>query len=392
MEQKRKIGGVIIMHPGQNNYGTSLQGYATIKIFKKMGYPIRIIRYIKKRSLGEVIRTAPGLIRSGAVNVLFNKLSQKWYKRIHPEYARLVYFRTAAVNRFKDYYFEPLCDYYRGYAELCKGSKNYDVIFVGSDQVWGPLSLYARFYNLTFVDKSVPQFSYSSSFGKSNILEWQRKGVAEFLNKMDAIGVREIRGKEIVKELTGRDAEVVADPTLLLSKSDWEESIASSKASINEPYILSYILGPRTDIREAITEFGKSVGLKIVSFRHMDMYEPADQDFGDIPIYNADCLDFVRLLSNAEYVCTDSFHCTVFSILFHKKFTTFYRLDPSDKNSSHSRIDSLLLITGLSDRLFHGNLAKEIIEDIDYSLVDSKISKLRNDSLSFLRNCLELRK
>ena len=172
--KKRIVGGVVIMRPGHNNYGTSLQGFATVKTIEKLGYDLRIIRYNKRRTLGELFRTLPGLIRSGAISSLFEGWKSARFKKNHPEYSALIDKRTYAVNQFKQKYFEPLCDYYTGWASLCKGSTQYDVVFVGSDQVWGPLSLYAGFYNLLFVDKSVPRFSYASSFGKSFIMDYQK--------------------------------------------------------------------------------------------------------------------------------------------------------------------------------------------------------------------------
>lgn len=397
MKQKRKVGGVVIMHPNHNNYGTSLQGLATVRIIQSLGYPFRIIRYIKQRSIWNIIKTLPGYLRSGAIDSLKIRRRNKKMRMKHPEYVENIKIRTDKCNAFKQKYFEPLCDYYKGWKALTEGSKNYDVVFVGSDQVWSPLSLYAGFYNLMFVDQSVPQFSYSSSFGKSFIMNHQKKGVARFLNKMDAIGVREVRGAEIVKELTGRNAIVVADPTLLLDKEEWEQLICESKAKIDEPYMLCYMLGPRKDNREAVTHLGKSLGMKVVTFNHMDWYEPADENFGDINNYDSDCLDFVKLLSEAEYVVTDSFHCSVFSILFHKNFLTFYRLNQTDKKSSHSRIDSLLGLMGVDNHAAKtvsdiNTLADIIKENINWQDVDERLNKLRMSSINFLRKALELQK
>lgn len=390
--KKRKVGGVIIMRPNHNNYGTSLQGFASVKVVEKMGYDLRIIRYNKKRTIGELVRTLPGLIRSGAIKALLNQRKSIQFKKKHPEYSALIDKRTFVVNQFKQKYFEPLCDYYTGWEALCEGSKNYDIIFVGSDQVWGPLSLYAGFYNLMFVDKSVPQFSYASSFGKSFIMDHQKKGVSTFLKKMDAIGVREIRGKEIVEELTGKKATVVADPTLLLTREDWETSISDSNAHIDGPYILCYMLGPRKDSRKAVTMFAKKMNMKLVVFRHMDWYEPSDENFGDVSVYDANCLDFVKLLKEATYVVTDSFHCSVFSILFEKQFLTFYRLPPTDKQSSHSRIDSLMETFGLGGRICTAfeRVEEQMKENICWNDVEGKLTTYRKQSYDFLKNCLEL--
>lgn len=389
---KRKVGAVIIMRPNHNNYGTSLQGLATIQVLNKLGYPFHIIRYVKNDSFMDVMKKLPGLLRSGAFPVFLKRKKQKMQLKLNSIYANNISKRNNSVNAFKNKYFEPLCDYYTGYDALKKGAFNYDVIFVGSDQVWGPLSIYSGFYNLLFVDKSIPHFSYASSFGKSRIMEWQKGETAQFLNQLNTIGVREIRGKEIVKELTGRDATVVADPTMLLTRSEWEELIASSKKTIDEPYILAYILGNNAETRQNIRKLARETNLKIVSFPHMDNYEPLDCDFGDIQVYDADCLDFVSLIKNAKYVCTDSFHCSVFSIIFHKQFLTFYRHKKTDKMSSNSRIDSLFELFGLKERLFNDtdDVLKKMQHSIEYDYVDEKLKVLNAESMDFFKNALEL--
>lgn len=392
MTKKKKVGGVIIMHPGQNNYGTSLQGFATVRIVQLLGYDLRIIRYVKKRTFKELMITLPGLIRSGALKQIKFAYYQKRIIKNNPEYRNLIAVRTQSVDKFKANHFDNISDYYIGYKNLSEGSRNYDIVFVGSDQVWGPLSLYARFYNLLFVDKSIPQFSYSSSFGRSSVLPWQQKRVKEFLDRMDAIGVREIKGKEIVDSLSIKKAKVVLDPTMLLTKEQWEEAISDSKEEYSEPYILCYMLGPRKDNREIVTNLGKDLNLKVLVFSHMDWYEPADVGFGDIVNNTANPLDFVKLIKDAKYICTDSFHCTVFSILLHKRFLTFYRLKPTDNKSSHSRIDSLLSITGLENRLFQYYSIPQLISDIDYSVVDKRLEEMREESLKFLKECLEITK
>lgn len=392
MTSKRKVGAVIIMRPNHNNYGTALQGFATIQVLRNLGYPFRIIRYNKKGDFLRKLKNLPGLLRTGALSEYLRRRKKRQIMKTNESYAKQIKTRTDAVNVFKNTHFEPYCDYYDSYEDLKKGANNYDVIFVGSDQVWGPLSLYSGFYNLLFVDKSIPHFSYASSFGKGVIFDWQRKKTAEYLNRLNRIGVREIRGQEIVKELTGRNAEVVADPTMLLSRNDWEDVISKSNKQIEEPYILSYVLGHNETTRKTITELGRNLNLKVVSFPHMDNYEPFDCQFGDVQLFDADCLDFVNLIKNADYVCTDSFHCAVFSIIFHKKFLSFYRHSQSDKMSSNSRIDSLLSIFGLKERLFKpdSNAEDVIAGEIDYERVDQILNDLRDKSVGFFKSCLEM--
>ena len=399
MGKHKKIGCLVIIHPGQNNYGSSLQGFATMKIVAGCGYDHEIIRYNKVRDIGFTLRTFIGYVRSGGIQLYMLRRSKKRTLKRHPEYGKNQLIRTAAVDAFKKYYFDRVSHFFTGYKALQEGSKLYDVVFVGSDQVWGPLSLYRGFYNLLFVDDSVPKFSYASSFGVSSIFSWQKDGVARYLNRLSMIGVREKRGAEIVKELTGRDAKVVLDPTLLLTKKEWLDAVEewdsnSEKLShampINEPYILTYILGEREDIRDEIKKLGRDSGVKIVNLPHIDRYHQMDDGWGDVKLFDVDPLDFVRLVSKATYVVTDSFHGSVFSILMHKKFITFYRALPSSKGSTHSRIDSLFEQFGLTNRLFKGDIWEQMQCEIDYDQVDNRIAAMRKDSLEFFKKGLEL--
>ncbi len=390
--QSKKLGCVIIMHPGQNNYGTSLQGFATIDKMSQMGAECEIIRYRKKRTIAEIVNTMPGLIRSGAIQKFFYRLHKKWDLLIHRQYRDTRAIRTKAVNAFKKKYFDSVSRFYYGYEDLQKGSLSYSAVMVGSDQVWGPLSLYSRFYNLLFVDDSIPKFSYASSFGVSSIFEWQKKGVREYLSRMDYIGVREDRGKQIVEELSSREARVVLDPTMLLTKKEWESHIDEKRCVVGEPYILCYVLGEREDVRKDIKSIREKLNTKIVNLPHIDNYHKVDDGLGDIDMYDVDPFDFIRLIRDAEYVITDSFHGTVFSLLMHKKFLTYYRQKPQEKGSTHSRIDSLLGSLGLKSRIAKGSerLCETLLTDIDYEFVDNKLQEMRDDSLRFLEQCLSL--
>lgn len=399
--RRRKVGCVVIMHPGQCNYGSSLQGYATIKKIADLGYDYEIIRYNKTRDLKLLAKSFVGLMRSGAYKQWRYLQQKKKDFRNNPEFARTRRIRVKAVDAFKTQYLDSVSHFYTGYKALQEGSKNYDVVFVGSDQVWGPLSLYSCFYNLYFVDDSIPKFSYASSFGVSSIYPWQKRGVAGFLNRMQMIGVREKRGQQIVKELTGKDAQVVCDPTFLLTPDEWIAAMAKNERrrgqlrdnepyEIKEQYILTYVLGERADIREEIKRLRKESGLKIVNLPHIDNYHAMDDNLGDINLYDVDPFDFIRLIKDAQYVVTDSFHGSVFSILMRKKFITFYRKPQSEKGNTNSRIDSLFGLFGLSKRLFKKNLWKEIREEIDYDFVEQQILKLRQESLSFLEKGLQL--
>lgn len=383
----KKIGCVIAYRKGHNNYGTSLQAYAMLRKIQHLGYQVEVINYVKRLSLIQKIKFVLNAIRVGEGKEIIDRLTAKNILKKYPQYAANIAERTKAVDEYKKKKLLPLFHDYIGYEALHAGSCNYDAVIVGSDQVWTPMSLPNKFFNLLFVDDSVRKVAYASSFGVSEIPDFQKKATGEYLDRFAYIGVREQRGKEIVDSLSHKTAQVVADPTLLLTREEWEDEIKDARPCETEPYIFCYFLGTNQQARKAAIKLKEKTGYKIITIRHMDEYVPEDEHFGDEAPYFVDPNDFVRYISKAAYVCTDSFHCSVFSIIFHRQFMTFYRFAETSKIGRNSRIDSLFNLLGLQNRLYAGNILS-INDYIDYMNVEKKLACLRKDSLDFLKNSL----
>lgn len=378
---RKKIGCVIAYKKNHTNYGTALVGYSLIKKLQLMGCEVEVINYMKQLSFKEKAEIAINHFRVLGLKTFLKRFKPKPNNQ---NYIQGIQLRTRFVEDYKERKLLPFFHNYVGYKSLHEGSKNYDVIVVGSDQVWLPHGLKTRFYNLLFVDDVVKKVSYASSFGVSKIPSFQRKETAEYLNRFYAISVREQRGKEIVEELSEKQATVVADPTLLLNSIEWLEEAKESHMVISEPYIFCYLLGTNPESRKAANELKQKTGCKIITLRHMDEFIPEDEQFGDEAPYNIDPNDFVKLISEAAYVCTDSFHCTAFSIQFHRKFMTFYRFADGQKGGRNSRIDSLFDILAIPrEHIFSGDVSL-IDKPIDWGVVDNKLDILRHDSISFL--------
>lgn len=387
----KKIGCVIAYTPGHTNYGTSLVGYALLKKIQSLGYDVEVINYKKRLSWIQKIAFVVNAVRAGEAKVLLRRANAKKVLEAHPNYAAGIKERVAAVEAYKAKKILPLFHDYIGYNALHVGSKNYDVVVVGSDQVWTPMSLPNKFFNLLFVDDSVRKVAYASSFGVSVIPDFQKKATGAYLDRFHAIGVREQKGKDIVESLSHQKAEVVADPTMLLSAKEWEEEIYEDNNNHNpptEPYIFCYFLGTNPEGRKAAETLKTKTGYRIVTLRHMDEYYEADENFGDEAPYNVDPNGFLRLIHEAAYVCTDSFHCSAFSIQFHKQFMTFYRFAQGAATGRNSRIDSLFNVLGVNrDHIFKGEILK-IQSPIDWMTVDNNLTKLREDSIAYLENAL----
>ena len=307
----------------------------------------------------------------------------------YPEIKDSIKIRNSYFDNFRKSRFTKVSKPYNTFKELQNAAKNYSAVLVGSDQLWVPKGYSTGFFNLLFVPENVPKLAYATSFGVSEIPKNKRKAAKYFLNRMDYISVRELRASEMIKELTGREVPTVVDPTILFTGEEWKEIITEKKVVENEKYIFCYFLGNNPEQRLEVEKLKKATGYKIVFIPHLDEFIESDIKFGDKQLYNVGPEEFVNLIRNAEYVCTDSFHGSVFSILNHKKFVTFNRFKTTDRNSRNSRIDSLLQQTNLSERRYDGNLVEQIVKDIDYDKVESRLTKMREKSEDYLEMALK---
>ena len=387
----KNIGAIIVSQLNHTNYGSFLQAYATINFVKNLGYNLSIIHYKKKRSIKDWIKIGPKLLISGGLESLQISFKRKFQEKKYTTYKPNQKIRIEATNKLKYKEFIPLVKEYIGFDNLREGSKKFNLVFVGSDQVWKPWGFYSYYWNLLFVDEQVPKFSYASSFGVSKIPWIQKKGTKKYLERLNMISVREIQGKNIVETLSNKYAELVVDPTMLLTPEEWRNFYSDSSINLpKEKYIFCYFLGKREEGRIEALKFAKENNLKIVIMRHMDEYVPIEENMGDYAPYDVNGKDFLKLLDNAEYVLTDSFHGTVFSILFHKNFITFYRQKQKSIISTNNRIDSLLTNFNLTNRIYKGNLFLEITNKINFEIVDELRTKLCQDSKKFFEKCLKL--
>ena len=210
------------------------------------------------------------------------------------------------------------------------------------------------------------------------------------MKKIRHIGVREESGQKLVKELAGRYVPVVCDPTLLFTGEEWL-SIQKDKPIVEDKYILCYFLGNNPPHREFAKRLREATGCKIIALTHLDEFVKSDEGYADETPYNVDPADFLNLIRNATYVCTDSFHCSVFSMLYKKVFFTFRRYARKTKSSTNSRLDTLFRLAGVSERILEGaeDSQKCLYMEIDYKSVHQNFAKIREESYQYLQKALE---
>jgi hypothetical protein len=360
--------GIVTWHYNPN-YGGLLQAYALQEIIKKLGYNPEFVNYrpdmntLKKR----IVRKLKDAY------MVFNRPA------IHTSRKMKYKFIEEKLNIGKLYY---------SYDDLSDEADNvYDVGVCGSDQIWSNnTGIVNPFYYLTFLEER-KRISYAPSIGYDKIQDNIRDEFRKCVNRIKFLSIREEQGAEIIKSITGRDAIVVLDPSLLLNNAEWLEEIKDKKCiSPDEKYILLYILGDSKEHVRYAQQLSKNLGYKLIAI------ETKYCKIKDLEVVYGDPLDFVELVNNASYILTDSFHGVAFSINLEKQFAVFKRFKDDDLISQNSRIYNILIKTNLKDRLISADESISFVQNnkIDYDKVIPLLEKERKISIDFLSKSLEL--
>ena len=244
------------------------------------------------------------------------------------------------------------------------------MFIVGSDQVWNPRYEAKEYEFLTFAPKD-KRLSFAASIGTDSIPEEAKWYFKKNLSDMKYISVREDKAAEIVKELTGRTADITLDPTLLLEKTDWEHVAKKPELYIESKYICTYFLG---EVPEAVKAFAKEKGLLIYALNSLDSPE----------LYTLDPAEFLYMIQNASYVLTDSFHAVAFSIIFNKPFYVII-----NEGRGSARFESILSQFNLRNRIIRDDSLPSSHETIDWASVNDLLKIKRQEACVFLQNSLQ---
>ena len=378
----------------KNNYGSMLQAYATKKVLDNNGISNETINidnnvdfkkgkrkyYISQVFNFNFIKSKLGMIKM--------KLDTKINKKL----GKNVAIRNKKYKEFRKEF--NLSRSSNTYADLSKlADERYSDVIVGSDQLWLPVNVVSDYYTLNWVPDSINKISFSTSFGVSKIPSKYTDLYKEYLIRINHLSVREDTGVKLIKEISGLDSKLVCDPTILLTKEEWDE-VAIKDRIIKEKYILCYFLGNNIEHRKFAERLRKKTGYKIVSLNHADEYVKYSDKFCDISPYDIGPREWINLIKNAEYVCTDSFHGTVFSLIYNKVFFNFRRYNAKSKASTNSRLDSLLKIVGVSnERILTGleDVDKVLESRIDFKKVNNNLNDYRKESKDWLLNSITLK-
>jgi len=375
----------------KHNYGSMLQAYATQLVLDNMEIENETINIDENEdfSKGKKKYYLTQITNIPFLKTKMGMMKLKLDKKVKKELGKNISIRDNKYKEFEKNF--KLTRPYKSYSELTEKCNEYSSVIVGSDQLWLPVNVVANYYTLNWVPDNINKISLATSFGISQVPNRYRDEYKYFLNRINNLSVREDSGIQLVKSLSGKDAALVCDPTLLLTKQEWMK-IQKEEPIIAGKYILCYFLGTNIEHRKFAERLREKTGYKIVSLNHADEYVKYSDFFADETPYDIGPAEWINLIRNAEYVCTDSFHGTVFSLINNTKFYSFERYKCKDsKLSTNSRIHSLLKIVDLENRILSG---KENIEDvlnykIDFENVNRKLETFRLESKDFLEKAIK---
>ena len=363
-----KIVGIVSCY-FKNNYGSMLQAYATKKILDINNIPNETINIDgnidfkngkRKYYLSQIFNYNFILSKLGMIKMKFDiKFNKKLGKNVAIRNRKYKEFR-------REFNLSRSSNSYNDLTRLA--NERYSDVLLGSDQLWLPVNVVSDYYTLNWVPDNINKISYSTSFGVSNIPSKYYNLYKKYLNRINHLSVREDSGIKIIKDITDLNAELVCDPTILLTRKQWDE-VAVKDRIVKEKYILCYFLGNNIEHRKFAERLKEKTGYKIVSLNHADEYVKYSDVFCDLALYDVGPREWINLIREAEYVCTDSFHGTVFSLIYNKMFFNFRRYKFNSKTSTNSRLDSLLNIVEVNkERILDGNenIDKVINYKIDY--------------------------
>lgn len=352
------------------NYGASLQAYALIHYLETKGHEVEIIDYKPdylsghyKLGVGNPAYNKPVIKQLYLLAKLFSHLRSLTRKQLFDDFKRK-YLKITSVR-------------YHSNEELKKHPPLADLYLAGSDQIWNTLFNNGKdpaFY-LDFVPNGKMKASYAASMATDKVLAGWEKFVFERVMNLDSIAVREESAVSVLRNIgVTKEVSVVCDPVFLLSRKEWENLMEDTSAIIKRPYILVYDFDKSSNIKEVSQYISDKLDLKIVPIGLTAFGSWADYSNSVGPI------EFLNLIYHAQYVISNSFHATAFSILFQKNFYVVKRTE-----ALNTRMEDLLKGLSLSDRLISSALSLDL-SDIDYATIQNSIDEYSYSGKQYLEN------
>ncbi|MFZ2284905.1 MAG: polysaccharide pyruvyl transferase family protein [Lutibacter sp.] len=368
--------GIITIHDIYN-YGSILQAYATQKVIEDLGYNAEIINYKYPNAYHCQNQSLKGRVFSKLNGFLKDLLPGKKYETYKRNYSD---FTNKHYKLSKEIF--PTVD------SIIKNPPHYNILLSGSDQIWRAEVMKGDPVFFLDFSKNKKKVAYASSFGSVSIPTEYHAKYRKYLNNFSAIGVREKTGVKMVKELTNINAELVLDPTLLLTKLEWMQVMEIQAKT--EPYILCYGITSKDNYMERLAlHIKKHTGYKIIRIngKFFDYFNKSMQY-----ILDAGPAQWLGLFANASLILGQSFHATAFAVNFERPFIPILR---GDDNHDSRQLQFLKLI-GLENRAITvGDKFPEVdksLLEVDFKAPIEVLDKERKNSIIFLINALQIDK
>lgn len=358
--------GIITFHRALN-YGALLQAFALRYSLSKLGAEAQILDY--RNPIMENMYSYPSFSQRKNLRDKVKFLIQG--KSELKRRAKFECYQNKYLNLSNELHTEE---------DMKLVSDKYDKLITGSDQVWNyGAHNFDKNYFLKFVNERAKKYSYAASFGISSLPQEYISEYKSVLGDFAVCSVREKQGLEILSALGIENRRIDLDPTMLLPKEDW---LSQFNISVNpkQKYIFAYYFELTDTLRSYIEQLAKETDCTVVFVGN-----PLKKPFRCRckALKTADPIDFVNAIANAEYVVTNSFHGTAFSIIFNKKF--YVELLKTDAKVN-SRIENILHTFSLENRIIEAHRRDD---EADWNLVNSKMSEMRKESLDYLREILK---
>lgn len=354
--------GIITFHR-TNNYGACLQAIATRFILEKMGHEAYYVDYWPAYHAGKYDILSFNKLRyksiGGKISCVLRAIRNLKEKKD----------RKRAFEKFHQEYIIPFCK---------PITDEFDVVIYGSDQIWRKHSAINN-YNPVYFGKNMiatkRNLAFAASMGVLPKNERDRLKVKELVSHLDRIAVREEDLQQLLSELGYSEVERVLDPTLLLSKDEWNQKINIPDYS-GRPYVLVYHVARMPFDMDEIKKFATEKGCDI-KILHGVVGDKQQKDGYSA----ADPITFLTLFKHASYTFVSSFHGLAYSIIFEREFFASYQ-------ANSNRAETVLKLLGLSDRLIQPHSKIPSLNPIPYDTVKSKLDDKRNRDLQLLSSWL----
>lgn len=352
-----------------HHYGALLQAAATQRALASLGWDCETIDYFVNQD-NRILK--PPTSPKRAANDAFNALNYSALKRRQRRFEDFSKARLNLTSRR-----------YESWEELREAALPYDLLVSGSDQIWNPTIFPDGRFDPVFFGAFSPlrKIAYAPSFGVPRIPAGMEAELKSYLEGYSHLSVREASGREIIQAASGREAAVVLDPTLLLTAEEW--SAMAAKRTVQGEYILCYCISRSGALEPYIRRLAEDTGLPVVQLcgTRRKVHPKARM------IFDAGPAEFLTLFQNAAFVCTNSFHGTVFSVQFQRPF--FTAVAPAElQEPERSRTFSLLSRLGLTDRVVGRGDSADLRAQPDWPAAQARLTAAREEAMAFLKAAL----